>query len=314
MARKSSRRRGATRAERGQRTSGGVTQLPWQRLRNPLPPIELLQAEQIEAIHDTSMQILEEVGMDFLHPEALELLRRGGADVEAGSERVRFDRGLIAETMAGAPSELTLHARNPAHHLAIGGNAITFGSVASPPNVSDLAGGRRVGNFADYCDLLRLAQSLNIIHFFSGYPVEPVDLPPATRHLDCLAAFVTMSDKAFHAYSLGRTRIRDALEIVRIGRGIDHETLKREPSLFTIVNTSSPLRLDAPMMERRENWNRMRKHFIDGSALSRRSSTMEASQALCSTSPDSYSNPTHACRPSPPSTDSPLPIPIRRGS
>jgi len=93
----------------------------------------------------------------------------------------------------------------------VGGNTITFGTVASPPNVSDLAGGRRVGNFADYCDLLRLAQSLNIIHFFSGYPVEPVDLPPETRHLDCLAAFVTLSDKAFHAYSLGRTRIRDAL-------------------------------------------------------------------------------------------------------
>jgi trimethylamine--corrinoid protein Co-methyltransferase len=214
-----------------------------------LPPIELLQPEQIEAIHDTSMRILEEIGMDFLHPEALELLRRGGADVEAGTERVRFDRGMIAETMAGAPSELQLHARNPAHHLAIGGNTITFGSVASPPNVSDLAGGRRVGNFADYCDLLRLVQSLNIIHFFSGYPVEPVDLPPATRHLDCLAAFVTLSDKAFHAYSLGRTRIRDALEIVRIARGIDDETLKREPSLFTIVNTSSPLRLDGPMIE-----------------------------------------------------------------
>ena len=249
MARKSSRRRGGTRAERSQRTAGGPAQLPWQRLKNPLPPIELLQPEQIEAIHDTSMRILEEIGMDFLHPEALELLRRGGADVEAGTERVRFDRGMIAETMAGAPSELQLHARNPAHHLAMGGNTITFGTVASPPNVSDLAGGRRVGNFADYCDLLRLAQSLNIIHFFSGYPVEPVDLPPATRHLDCLAAFVTLSDKAFHAYSLGRTRIRDALEIVRIARGIDDETLKREPSLFTIVNTSSPLRLDAPMIE-----------------------------------------------------------------
>jgi trimethylamine--corrinoid protein Co-methyltransferase len=58
-----------------------------------------------------------------------------------------------------------------------------------------------------------------------------------------------LSDKAFHAYSLGRTRIRDALEIVRIARGIDADTLLREPSLFTIVNTSSPLRLDGPMIE-----------------------------------------------------------------
>ena len=248
MVRRSSRR-GTARAERTQRSGGGVAQLPWRQLANPLPPIELLQADQVEAIHDTSMQILEEVGMDFLHPEALALLREGGAEVEDGTERVRFDRGLIEETLAGAPSELTLHARNPAHHLPVGGNNIAFGTVASPPNVSDLEGGRRVGNFADYCNLLRLAQSLNIVHFFSGYPVEPVDLAPETRHLDCLAAFVTLSDKAFHAYSLGRTRIRDALEIVRIARGIDADTLLREPSLFTIVNTSSPLRLDGPMIE-----------------------------------------------------------------
>ena len=249
MARSSNRRRSTTRADRSQRTGGGPAQLPWRRLEHSLAPTELLRPEEVEAIHDTSLRILEEVGMDFLHPEALELLRRSGAEVEAGSERVRFDRGLIAEAMAKAPSEFQLHARNPARHLAIGGNNLAFGTVASPPNVSDLAGGRRVGNFKDYCDLLRLAQSLNVIHFFSGYPVEPVDLAPETRHLDCLAAFVTLSDKAFHAYSLGRTRIRDALEMVRMARSIDEETLKREPSLFTVVNTSSPLRLDAPMIE-----------------------------------------------------------------
>ena len=53
----------------------------------------------------------------------------------------------------------------------------------------------------------------------------------------------------FHAYSLGRQRILDALEIVRIGRGIDVEQLADEPSLFTVINTSSPLRLDGPMIE-----------------------------------------------------------------
>ncbi len=249
MARDSSRRRGGTRAERGLRTGGGPTQLPWRSLRNPLSPIEVLRPEQVEAIHETSVRILEEVGMDFLHPEALEILRLAGAEVTPGSERVRFDRGLIEGAMARAPSSFRLHARNPEHALEIGGNSIAFASVASPPNVSDLEGGRRVGNFADYCDLLRLGQSLNIVHLFGGYPVEPVDLPPETRHLDCLSAFVSLTDKAFHAYSLGRTRIRDALEIARIARGLDGEALEREPSVFTIVNTSSPLRLDGPMIE-----------------------------------------------------------------
>jgi trimethylamine--corrinoid protein Co-methyltransferase len=131
----------------------------------------------------------------------------------------------------------------------MGGNAVNFASVASPPNVSSLAGGRRAGNFADFQDLLRLGQFFDIVHLFGGYPVEPIDLAPPTRHLHALAAFVTLTDKVFHAYSLGRGRIVDALEIVRIGRGIGRERLMDEPSLFTIINTSSPLRLDGPMIE-----------------------------------------------------------------
>ncbi len=56
-------------------------------------------------------------------------------------------------------------------------------------------------------------------------------------------------DKPIHAYSLGRQRNVDTLEMTRIARGIDAATLDREPSIFTVVNSSSPLRLDAPMLQ-----------------------------------------------------------------
>ena len=245
MARDGSRRR----SSRERRQPSALSQLPWSEVRNPYPPIKVLYDEQVETIHEASMRILEEIGMDFLHPEALEILGAAGAEVTPGSERVRFDRGLVEEAVAKAPSRFTLHARNPERNLSFGGDHMNFASVASAPNASDLEGGRRPGRYQDFCDFLRLGQSFNIIHLFGGYPVEPVDLPPETRHLDCLQAFVTLTDKVFHAYSLGRTRILDGLEIVRIARGLDEATLAREPSLFTIVNTSSPLRLDGPMIE-----------------------------------------------------------------
>jgi len=246
MDRDSTRRRSGARPRRA---GGDFRQPAWQVPHNRYAPMAILSDDQIEAIHQTSMRILEEIGMDFLHEEALEVWRTVGAEVVPGSQRGRFDRALIEELVAKAPSTFTLHARNPAHNLPIGGANAVFCSVGSAPNVSDIEGGRRVGNFADYNDLVRLMQALNIVHLHGGYPVEPVDLPPATRHLDCLQSFVTLSDKVFHAYSLGRTRILDALEITRIGRGVTMEQLKREPSLFTIVNTSSPLRLDGPMIE-----------------------------------------------------------------
>ena len=45
----------------------------------------------------------------------------------------------------------------------------------------------------------------------AGYPVEPVDLPPATRHLDAVAAMATLGDRALYGYALGAVRIRDSM-------------------------------------------------------------------------------------------------------
>jgi trimethylamine--corrinoid protein Co-methyltransferase len=229
--------------------NAGLKQLPWRSVTNPYKPIEVLTEDQIEAIHNASLRILEDIGMDFMHPAAKEILAREGVKVTPGSDRVKLDRGLILEKLKTVRPLIPLHARNPAHNLLLGGNHINFCTVASAPNASDSDGGRRPGNYVDYRNFLRLAQSFNIIHMAGGYPVEPTDLPPNTRHLDCLADFVRLTDKPFHAYALGRQRILDGLEIVRIGRGIDRAQLAREPSLFTIVNTNSPLKLDGPMIE-----------------------------------------------------------------
>src|SRR4051794_39993943 len=212
-------------------------------------PTAVVSDDELEAIHDASMQILEEIGMDFLDEEARDLLAKAGATVEAGSERVRFDRAMIAEAIATVPATFTFHSRNPLHDLVIGGDFMAFGSVASAPNVADLDSGRRIGNHADYQNLLRLAQMLNSVHFLAGYPVEPIDIHPSVRHLDATFDALTLTDKPFHAYSLGRQRNLDCLEMVRIARGVDDATLDLEPSVFTVINSSSPLRLDTPMLQ-----------------------------------------------------------------
>ena len=156
---------------------------------------------------------------------------------------------MVTELIKTAPAQFTLHARNPAHDVQLGGDWVAFGTVGSPPNVADLDRGRRIGNRADYQNLLRLAQSLNAVHFLSGYPVEPVDLHHGVRHLWASYDALTLMDKAIHCYSLGRQRNIDVLEMVRIARGVDQATIDREPSVFTVVNSSSPLRLDAPMLQ-----------------------------------------------------------------
>lgn len=240
-------RRRPGRAERAARPAPSTAR--YRHLQHRFSPTPVISEDELEAIHLTSLQILEEMGMDFMHEGAREILRQAGAEVRPGSERVRIPRELVLQAIRTCPSEFTLHARNPERNIAIGGRHLAFAQVASPPNCSDMQGGRRAGNQNDFRNMVRLAQRYDIVHCTGGYPVEPVDLHSSIRHLDCLSDIAKLTDKAFHAYSLGQARNLDGLEIARIARGISAEQMEREPSLFTIINSSSPLRLDTPMLQ-----------------------------------------------------------------
>ena len=145
MARRS--RAGSRRRAGEGRTSTTFEQLPFQQLQNPYQPVELLTENQIDAIHQGSLTVLEDIGINFLLPEAREILKSAGADVDPDGTRVRFDRGLIETALQTIPEDFTLHARNPAHNLKFGKNYLNISSVSSPPNASDLDQGRRSGNF-----------------------------------------------------------------------------------------------------------------------------------------------------------------------
>ncbi|CTQ72638.1 trimethylamine methyltransferase family protein [Roseibium alexandrii] len=242
---------------RGRRRRGGgdkagpelFPQKPFKQPRHIYKPVEAVSADELESIHEASMRVLEDIGIDFLHEEAKEILKAVGADVTPGSDRVRMDRAMVEELVGKTPEQFTVHARNPAHNLTLGGEHIAFSCVASAPNAVDREGGRRPGNQTDYRNFLKLAQFFNIIHCVMGYPVEPVDIHASVRHLDCVSDMIRLMDKVFHIYSLGKERNRDGLEMTRIAMGLSKEEFRKTPSVITIINSSSPLRLDTPMLQ-----------------------------------------------------------------
>ncbi|HKF63849.1 MAG TPA: trimethylamine methyltransferase family protein [Dongiaceae bacterium] len=226
-----------------------LAQPAWRRIANPFAPIEVLKAEQIEAIHDASMSILENFGLEILNAEALDIFAAQGASVDRGSSRVRLDRALVAQHLAKAPREFTLRARNPAHDLRIGANNVNFILTSGPPNCADLDRGRRPGNLADLTSFIKLAQSLNIVHGQVGFPIAPIDVPVPTRHLDGHYLHATLSDKIWGPSCIGAERVIDGFEISRLSRGLDEAAMRREPGLASVVNTNSPLRVDGPMLD-----------------------------------------------------------------
>ena len=239
------RRRRGRRVDRAKDSS--TPQVPFSQLRRHFAPTKVVSDDELEAIHQASLLVLRDVGLDVLEPEARSLFGAAGGTVDG--DRVRLDPEMVNEVIKTAPSEFTLHAPNPERNLRVGGDNVIFGAVASAPFVSDEATGRRQGNREDFRNLLKLSQHFNAIHMHGGYPVEPSDIHASVRHLHATHDILTLSDKVVNAYSLGRERNRDSLEMVRIARGVTDDQLDGEPSIHTVINSSSPLRLDIPMSQ-----------------------------------------------------------------
>ena len=243
--RRSTKRRG--------RSSGSrailANQLSWTQPHYVDPPLTPLSSDQIEAIHEASLDILDSIGIMFLNDEALNILASAGCDVDRSTKIVKMDRQWVPEIIKTAPSQFTVTPRNSEHRLKIGEHYFNFGQVSSPPNVMDNDKGRRSGTREDFQNLLRLSQAYNCIHFIGGYPVEPLDLHPSVRHLHCTYDKLCLTDKVLHGYSLGKERIEDVMEMVRIASGLSHEAFDASPHMFTNINSTSPLKHDYPMLD-----------------------------------------------------------------
>ena len=231
------------------RSAEQIRQLPWQEIINQYPPLDVLSTDQVEHIHEASLHLLEKHGIRVMHTGARKRLAEAGAEVDHGTGMVRFDPQLVMQKIALAPSGITLHARNPAKNIKLGGNSLVFASVGGPAYCTDLDRGRHRGTFAECCDYLKLVQSLNIIHQEGGGPFESIELAPESRHLDLYHAQIRLLDKNWQPNALGRDRAGDAINMAAIGLGMSVEDMAEKPALFAIINTNSPLQLDGPMSE-----------------------------------------------------------------
>src|SRR5271166_5425562 len=243
----STRRRPGGRGRRLDETH--VPQLPWTEVGNPYPPMEVLSADQLEAVHLTSLRILEELGIEVMSPRALAVLEAAGAQIDLSKRTARLDRGLLAQLLKSAPSSFILTPRNSGRRVLMGGNRVNFGLVAGPPNVHDLERGRRPGNFRDYCDFIRLAHYFNAIHLIGNQVCAPVELPANNRHLDTYRANILYSDRAFHCTAIGTGRALDGIRMMAISRGITLEQMAASPAVITIISINSPRRFDAAMAD-----------------------------------------------------------------
>lgn len=206
---------------------------------------EYFTDEEVQQIHATTLRVLEEVGVDFNYEPALEVLTKAGCKVEG--ERVFFKPKFVEEQIAKAPSEFTLHARNPEKNVKIGGDSIAYIPAYGPPFVTDLDQGRRQSTLEDYCNFVKLSYASKSIDITGGMMAEPNDVPHNHRNAEMMHASMRYSDKPFMGGAMGAQAAKETIEMASMVFGGEKE-MAEKPPFVSILCTRTPLGYDDRML------------------------------------------------------------------
>ena len=244
----------AARRSRRPRPEGAAVVAPpprsdsYRRMYNPMTPQGAFSEDQVQAIHETALRTLEELGMKVLLPEARAIYGKAGCLVDEDTQMVRIGRDVIAAALAAAPKSIPVRTGAVRRDFTFELGAMTFVAGCGSPNATDLDEGRRPGRLVDFENLVRLSQHFDALHAHAVY-VEPQDVVHNLRHLAIMKAQLTLSDKFPNIISRGSPQVADCFEMIRLARGLTEDEFDQEVRCYTIINTNSPRLLDNPMAQ-----------------------------------------------------------------
>jgi len=87
---------------------------------------DILSESQLEALHQATLRVLWETGVNMHDERALKVMDRGGCKVDFDTHRVRIPEALVTETLAQCPRQWTIKARDSENDLVVGGGDNTL--------------------------------------------------------------------------------------------------------------------------------------------------------------------------------------------
>jgi trimethylamine--corrinoid protein Co-methyltransferase len=181
---------------------------------------EILSAQDIQQIHDTSMKLLANVGIEFPNERALSAFQKHG--VRINGSRVYLTEDQVMKAVATVPKQVPIHARNPDRSVIVGNGQPVFAPGYGAPFLVDAAPsadgvlGRRVPTMLDYANLVKITQALPNQDLSGFLLVEPGDVAKGIAHLRMLHAHMVHSDKPFIGCVAGQSGARQTFEMASI--------------------------------------------------------------------------------------------------
>lgn len=200
--------------------------------------LNVMTDDQLERIHNGTLDILANTGVKIFEKEALELLQGGGARVEGNL--VKLPAWMVQDALQSAPKIITLHARDNSGTMVLEKGRIYYGAGSEVPFTIDLENGlRRKVIKTDVRNSSRLIDALQYIDFamslglISDVPVNYSDLHQFEEML-----LNTVKPILFTCYN--RKNLEVIIDMAALAAG-SRKKLKDKPNIALYAEPTSPL-------------------------------------------------------------------------
>ncbi len=197
---------------------------------------------EVQLLHQSALDILENTGVAIHSPMALDLLEEAGAKVDRSLPRAWFPKSMVEDAIASAPARVKLYGRKPENHLTLEHQRVYLGTGGTTINVLDLDGVKRKSSVLDCHQIPRLVDALENVHFIV-LPVYPNELTEENADINRFYGGLRNSSKHIMG---GMYSLQGTMDVIRMAEMIagGREALREQPIVSFITLMISPLLVD----------------------------------------------------------------------
>jgi trimethylamine---corrinoid protein Co-methyltransferase len=200
--------------------------------------MQTFSKEELSKLHDSSLKILQDIGIAFHDSDAIEIFKKNGFKVDG--KKIKFTEKDVIKALETTPSNFTISARNPQKNIQIGLDKFIFLPGFGGVFIISGNGEQRNATIEDYDNFCKLAQTSKVIDMNSFAIVTPSDVPPDIAHLEMLYSNITLCDMPIMGSAFSKRQAIDSLEMASIAWG-GKDKIRNKPVMFTTMSGHSPL-------------------------------------------------------------------------
>jgi len=209
--------------------------------------LRILSSEQIQTIHEKTLRVFDEVGIEVMHEDACQMWVGWGAKRDSKSQRIHIPPTLVENALKEVKSQIFCGAREEKNDLMIGKERIYGRNGGGPGQVTDLVSGElRNATKEDAANYARLVDALENTHIAA--PVYEQDSKPETRDIHTLALMFKNTSKHINIRLLNPSSLPYFVRMAEIIAGGKSE-LKKKPVITMLESPISPLKHPAVLID-----------------------------------------------------------------